>query len=111
MDWLFSSSHRPERRAQDSRQLKDFADFALEDAWAAGALILKLKAERLSDSAQAMAALAAHWKDPAFVLRQARNGRALIARGREKEVEWCARESELNIVGEMKSAEIRSLQP
>ena len=84
-----------------------FADFALEDAWAAGALILKLKAERLSDSAQAMAALAAHWKDPAFVLRQARNGRALIARGREKEVEWCARESKLNIIGEMKSAAIR----
>ena len=84
-----------------------FADFALEDAWAAGALILKLKAGSLSDSAQGMAALAAHWSDPASVLRKARNGRALIAKGREKEVEWCARESELNIVGEMKSAAVR----
>jgi len=88
-----------------------FADFALEDAWAAGALILKLKTENLSDSARAMGALAGHWKDPASVLRQAKNGRALIARGREKEVEWCARESDLNIVGEMKDAGIRSLKP
>jgi 2-phosphosulfolactate phosphatase len=84
-----------------------FADFALEDAWAAGALILKLKARSLSDSAHGMAALAAHCSDPVTVLRQAKNGRALIAKGREKEVEWCARESELNIVGEMKSAAIR----
>jgi len=60
-----------------------FADFALEDAWAAGALVLKLKGESLSDSAQAMAALAAHSSDPASVLRQAKNGRALIAKGRE----------------------------
>jgi phosphosulfolactate phosphohydrolase-like enzyme len=88
-----------------------FADFALEDAWAAGALILKLKAQSLSDSAQAMAALAAHWSDAASILRRAKNGRALIAKGREKEVEWCARESELNIVGEMKSAAIRRLEP
>jgi 2-phosphosulfolactate phosphatase len=87
-----------------------FADFALEDAWAAGALILKLKAKSLSDSAQAMAALAEHRRDPASVLRQSKNGRALIARGREKEVEWCARASELNVVGEMKSAAIRSVE-
>ena len=87
-----------------------FADFALEDAWAAGALILKLQAESLSDSAQAMAALAAHWHDPAPVLRRAKNGRALIAKGREKEVEWCARASELEVVGEMKSAAIRRLE-
>jgi 2-phosphosulfolactate phosphatase len=87
-----------------------FADFALEDAWAAGALILKSKAESLSDSAQAMAALAVHWSDPLSALRQARNGRALIARGREKEVEWCARESGLNVLGEMKSAVIRRLE-
>jgi 2-phosphosulfolactate phosphatase len=88
-----------------------FADFALEDAWAAGALILKLKAETLSDSAQAMAALAGHRSDPASVLRGAKNGRALISRGREKEVDWCARESALNVVGEMKSGVIRGLEP
>jgi len=88
-----------------------FADFALEDAWAAGALISKMKAGSLSDSAQAMAALVAHRSDPASVLRGAKNGRALIAKGREAEVEWCARESEWNIVGEMKSGVIRRLEP
>jgi len=88
-----------------------FADFALEDAWASGALILRLNAESLSDSAQAMAALAAHESDPASVLRRAKNGRALIAKGREKEVDWCARESALNSVGEMKSGVIRRLEP
>ena len=88
-----------------------FADFALEDAWASGALILKLPAEDLSDSARAMAALAGHCGDPASLLRQAKNGRALIAKGREKEVAWCARASEFDLVGEMKSGVIRRLQP
>ena len=76
-----------------------FADFALEDAWASG------------DSARAMAALAGHCGDPASLLRQAKNGRALIAKGREKEVAWCARASEFDLVGEMKSGVIRRLQP
>ena len=80
-----------------------FADFSLEDAWAAGALILRLKGEGLSDSALAMAAMARHWDGPSEALRGAKNGRALISKGREKEVEWCMQDSHYDVVGEMKS--------
>ena len=86
-----------------------FDEFSLEDGWAAGALISKLKTQRLSDSAWAMMALAARWPAPLDAGRRAKNGCALISKGREKEVEWCMQESLFEVIGEMKAGVIRAL--
>ncbi len=86
-----------------------FADFALEDAYAAGALIAQLDSPRLTDSAQAALAVARHFPAAIDALRAARNGVALAEKGRAAEVEWCARRSVFKVVGEMQSAVIRPL--
>ncbi|MEA3211833.1 MAG: 2-phosphosulfolactate phosphatase [Chthoniobacter sp.] len=88
-----------------------FADFALEDAGAAGWLIAELEGAELTDSARAALAVARMFPEPLMALRAARNGRTLITRGRGAEVEWCARRSAFNIVGLMHSAVIRPLTP
>ena len=86
-----------------------FEEFALEDAWAAGRLIDALPDADLTDSARAAVAITRLFPNPLDALRAARNGRALAAKGRGAEVEWCARVSEFNIVGQMESAVIRPL--
>lgn len=86
-----------------------FADFALEDAIAAGLLIAALGKPELTDSAYAALAVAQCYPDPLEALRRARNGRALGAKGRGAEVEWCAQRSRFDIVGSMEQAVIRPL--
>jgi 2-phosphosulfolactate phosphatase len=86
-----------------------FADFALEDAYAAGALIAALGETNLTDAAQAVLAVAERFATPAEALRRATNGRVLLEKGREAEVEWCARLSLFKVVGQMQSAVIRPL--
>jgi 2-phosphosulfolactate phosphatase len=86
-----------------------FADFALEDAYAAGALIARLDAPRLTDAAHAAFAVARQFATPLDALRAATNGAALAQKGRGAEVEWCARVSVFNVVGQMQSAVIRPL--
>ena len=87
-----------------------FEEFALEDAYAAGLLIAALPDAQLTDSAHAALAIARHFPTPLDALRAARNGRALIAKGRGPEVEWCAQTSRFNVVGIMEQAVIRSLE-
>ncbi len=86
-----------------------FADFALEDAYATGALIAQLAQPRLTDAAQAALAVAQRFPSPLDALQAARNGVALAEKGRGAEVEWCARRSVFNVVGQMQSAVIRPL--
>lgn len=86
-----------------------FADFALEDAYAAGALIARLESPRLTDAAHAALAVARQYPQPLEALREATNGRVLIEKGRGAEVEWCARVSVFNVVGQMQAAVIRPL--
>jgi 2-phosphosulfolactate phosphatase len=89
---------------------------ALEDVWAAGRLLEGLKggsgAEgggwEWSDSAQVAWSVARAWPEAELALRASRNGRALLAKGRERELAWCARESALALVGEMSLGEVRS---
>lgn len=88
-----------------------FAEFALEDACAAGLLIAQLGAESLSDAAHAALAVTRLYPEPLAALRAAKNGHALIAKGREAEVGWCARLSQFSVVGEMQAAVIRPLMP
>ena len=86
-----------------------FEEFALEDACAAGLLIAEFPDAELSDAARAALAVAKLFPEPLDALRAARNGRALIAKGRGAEVEWCAQVSRYNIVGSMDGAVIRPL--
>ncbi|MEO7317413.1 MAG: 2-phosphosulfolactate phosphatase [Chthoniobacteraceae bacterium] len=87
-----------------------FEEFALEDACAAGLLIGALAEEDLSDSAHAALSVARHFPTPLAALRAARNGRALAAKGRGQEVEWCAQVSLFNVVGIMENAVIRPIE-
>jgi 2-phosphosulfolactate phosphatase len=101
------------RRAQPERVLLvcagTFEEFALEDAWAAGRLIALLGTDELTDAARAALAVPRQFPEPLDALRAARNGRALIAKGRGAEVDWCARVSQSSVVGHMEAAVIRPL--
>jgi 2-phosphosulfolactate phosphatase len=79
-----------------------FREAALEDILAAGMLIDLLPGRELSDSAQlALALYRQQHRDLAAALHRARNGRALLAKGRGAEVDWCARNSVFTILAEM----------
>ena len=86
-----------------------FEEFALEDACAAGLLVAALPDAQLSDSAHASVAVTKHFPTPLAALRAARNGRALVAKGRGEEVDWCAQVSRFNVVGLMENAVIRPI--
>lgn len=77
-----------------------FREPALEDILAAGALIDAMAHGALSDASQtALSVYEQARGDLLSVLRRARNGRALITKRREAEVEWCARRSVFPVVG------------
>jgi 2-phosphosulfolactate phosphatase len=79
-----------------------FREAALEDILAAGLLISLLPGRDLTDAAQlALALYRQEEADLDGALRRARNGRALLAKGREQEVAWCAQVSLFPMVAEM----------
>ena len=79
-----------------------FREAALEDILAAGMLISLLPGCGLSDAAQlALAVYRQEQNSLAVALRRGKNGRALLAKGRESEVDWCARTSVFPLVAEM----------
>jgi 2-phosphosulfolactate phosphatase len=86
-----------------------FDEFALEDACAAGFLLAEFPAAKLSDAARAALAVTKLYPKALDALRASRNGRALAAKGRGAEVEWCAQVSRYNILGQMDGAVIRPL--
>lgn len=88
-----------------------FDDFALEDVMAAGLLVPELSGANLSDAAQAAVGIAWSYSDPITALRASKNGRALAAKGRGAEVEWCAQRSVFKVVGSMEAAVIRPIAP
>jgi 2-phosphosulfolactate phosphatase len=83
-----------------------FTTFALEDAWAAGRLIQLLEPADLTDAAEAVLAIAQVEPEPLAALGRARKGKTLTANGRAAEIEWCAQESRLDAVGEMRNGRI-----
>jgi 2-phosphosulfolactate phosphatase len=86
-----------------------FETFALEDALAAGLLAAAFPNAELTDSAQAVLALASRYPIPLDGLRAARNGKALINRGWGDQVEWCAQLSRFEQVGAMSGGVIRPI--
>jgi 2-phosphosulfolactate phosphatase len=80
-----------------------FRDPALEDIYAAGLIAWILQAREMRDPALvAKSVYAANHEDSLALLRSAENGRALIRKGRIREVEWCAQVDTINIVAELK---------
>jgi len=81
-----------------------FREAALEDTLAAGMLISLLPSAALTDSAQlALALYRQNRNDIPAALHASRNGRALLAKNRAAEVDWCARPSIFPIVAAMDS--------
>jgi len=79
-----------------------YREAALEDILAAGMLISLLPGRELTDAAQlALALYRQDERDLPAALRRARNGRALLTKGREAEVAWCARPSVFPLLAEM----------
>jgi 2-phosphosulfolactate phosphatase len=79
-----------------------FRQPALEDILAAGMLISLLPSCTLSDSAELVLAL--YRQESANLLAalsRAKNGRALIAKGRQDEVDWCAQVSLFPLLAQM----------
>jgi 2-phosphosulfolactate phosphatase len=81
---------------------------ALEDVYAAGALIEALAPQSLADAAQvALAVSSSAGGDALGVLRGSRNGRTLIEKGRADEVAWCAQRSLWPVIGVVRDGWIR----
>ena len=85
-----------------------FRDLAFEDVLAAGMLCAHFPAAEITDAARtARTVFAEHERDIYAGLCAAKNGRVLLNKGREEEVRWCARVSQLDIVGVLKDGAIR----
>lgn len=85
---------------------------ALEDVWAAGALLGQLGAAdglEWSDSAYCARGLYLDWPDPGVALRASKNGGALQAQGRELDLDWCAVLNRYAVVGEFREGAVRVL--
>jgi 2-phosphosulfolactate phosphatase len=87
-----------------------FDEFALEDATAAGRLIAEFPEAELSDAAHAALSVSHKYPQPIDALRAARNGKVLAAKGRQKEVEWCAQLSVYNVGACMDGVVIRPIE-
>lgn len=85
-----------------------FAEFALEDGYAAGALIAELPEAELTDAAQVALGLVSRFGSALEALETARNGRALLAKGRGAEVRYCAGRGVLDVVGEMRAGKVEA---
>jgi 2-phosphosulfolactate phosphatase len=85
---------------------------ALEDVWAAGALLEHFEdfaCSEWSDSARCAHALYSQWPDAEAALRHSSNGKALLAKGRAADVEWCAHLNRFGVVGELRDGAVQAL--
>lgn len=85
-----------------------FEETALEDVIAAGLVCEQLPEAELTDSAVIAQATARRFGG-AEGLYLARNGRALLAKGRRNEIEWCARISSLDVLAAMEFGVVRRI--
>lgn len=86
-----------------------FEEFALEDAYAAGILISEFPEAKLTDAARAALGTTKLYPKAIDALRAARNGQALVQKGREAEVEWCAKVSAYNVAAFMDGSIVRRI--
>ena len=84
-----------------------FRELALEDVFAAGMLCARFPDAELTDAALvAFRVFQQYRTSPLRALKQSKNGRALLAKGREGDVRWCARVSSHGVVGVMKAGAV-----
>ncbi len=77
-----------------------FRDAAFEDILAAGMLCARLPDGELSDAARTSVAVSEHYQhDLPAALEAGRNGRALLAKNRREEIQWCAQVSRFDVIG------------
>jgi 2-phosphosulfolactate phosphatase len=84
---------------------------ALEDVWAAGALLnhfLDPARFEWGDSARCAHALYSQWPNASAALRASSNGRALLAKGRAVDVDWCACLNRFDVVGELRDGAVQA---
>lgn len=81
---------------------------ALEDAWAAGALIAPFRHADCSDAARLALSVYDAYPDASGALRASRNGQALGAKGRMEDIEWCENRAKFKTVGVMRDGVIRA---
>jgi 2-phosphosulfolactate phosphatase len=87
-----------------------FRDAALEDILAAGMLISMLPGRPLTDAAElALAIYRQEQHDLPAALRRAANGRALLAKGRSYDLDWCSRTSIFPLLGMMTDGCVRQV--
>ena len=85
-----------------------FRETALEDVFAAGMLCAGLPGAALGDAAVvAVSVFEKYRDDPQRALLESKNGRVLMACGREADVRWCARTSMYDLIGEMSAGAVR----
>ncbi len=75
------------------------AGIALEDAWAAGALVEHFQEHSLSDEARMALALRKAYAEPSQALRSSKNGTALLKKNRGADIDWCEVPDRLQTVG------------
>lgn len=76
---------------------------ALEDVVAAGGVCAALLDAEMTDAAKLAEAVFQKYEDDLFgALGQSKNGRALMAKGRQEEVQRCAQRSVYGMIGEMR---------
>ena len=80
---------------------------ALEDVWAAGALVEHFQTARCTDAASIALAVCKSHPNAAEALRASKNGRALQSRDKLKDIEWAERPSVLETIGIMRAGVIR----
>jgi 2-phosphosulfolactate phosphatase len=88
-------------------------DLALEDVWAAGVLLDRLQSAtslEWSDAARCAHALYSAWPDPLAALKASANGKALLAKDRLSDIEWCATLNRFEVVGELQDGAVRPLR-
>ncbi len=89
-----------------------FRDPALEDILAAGMLCVRLPGSELTDAAlTAVALFQQHQPDISAALEVGRNGRALLAKKRQEEIQWCAQVSRFHLVGTLTRGVVVPLPP
>lgn len=81
---------------------------ALEDVWAAGALLSHFQEHALTDEARMAVALHKACPLAADALRVSKNGLALQSRGKLHDVDWCENRGRFANVGIMKEGAIRT---
>lgn len=80
---------------------------ALEDMWAAGALVEHFQTAHCTDAARIALAVCKTYPSAAQALRTSKNGQALQSRGKLKDIEWAERPSVLETLGIMRDGVIR----